>query len=72
MKMGIELVPEARKQKIRYLTKYWLQPVLTLLALSLSGKRGTHAGACSTLPVPICDTVPSPSVTVSRPSAMSA
>lgn len=35
MKMGIELVPEARKQKIRYLTKYWLQPVLTLLALSL-------------------------------------
>ena len=35
MKLGIERVPEARKQKIRHLTKYWLQPVLTIFALSL-------------------------------------
>lgn len=35
MRMGTELVPEVRKQTIRSFTKYWLQPVLTLLALSL-------------------------------------
>lgn len=35
MKFGIDKIPPERKEKIRYLVRYWLQPVLTILALSL-------------------------------------
>ena len=33
MNLGVDRVPQARKDKIRHWTKYWLQPVLTALAL---------------------------------------
>jgi sterol desaturase/sphingolipid hydroxylase (fatty acid hydroxylase superfamily) len=33
MELGINRVPDARKARIRYLTKYWLQPSLMVLAL---------------------------------------
>ena len=35
MNLGVDRVPQARKDKIRHWTKYWLQPVLTALALAM-------------------------------------
>ena len=35
MKLGVDRVPEARKQNLRILTRWGLQPTLTALALVL-------------------------------------
>lgn len=35
MDLGIERIPASRVEKMRYLTKYWLQPALIVLAMSL-------------------------------------